>query len=136
MQLFSAFFQPECPEIPVWFLISSNLNKRDKGKITYGSFLLMSSSLDQPVTKNQILNTKLWCLLLCFWCKWKKRRQPGLFSFRSTQQHKSKHWNLVFSIWLLVTNWSYEKDNTYQSLYGLFSVPKVIFLQAPEFSGW
>ena len=39
---------------------------RDKGKITYDSFLLMSSSLDKPVTKNQMLNTKLWCLLLCF----------------------------------------------------------------------
>ena len=70
--------------------------------------------------------------------KQKKREEtePGFFSFWSQQQHKSKHRNLVFSIWLLVTNWSNEKDNTYQSLYGLFSVPKVIFLQAPEFSGW
>ena len=35
-----SFFQPECPEIPVFFLIASNLNERDKGKIPYGNFLL------------------------------------------------------------------------------------------------
>ena len=65
----------------------------------------------------------VWCLILCFWRKWKETRQPELFSFRSQQQYK--HQNLVFSIWLLVTNWSNEKGNVHQWPYGLLLYNKL-----------
>ena len=34
----------------------------------------------------------------------------NLFYFQLKQQHKNEYWNLVFSIWFLVTSWANEKD--------------------------
>ena len=75
------------PSLPTRkYLLSSLFQDSNLGPWPW-NLKLLSFLLDQPVTKNQLLTTKIHNLLL-----W-----PGLFSFRlQHQQHKSKHLNLVF----------------------------------------
>ena len=64
----------------------------------------MLLSLDQPVAKNQILNTKCQLRFFVVITIQKEKRQPGLFSFHdATTTKKTFSWHLLFSIRFLVT---------------------------------
>ena len=58
----------------------------------------MFFSLDQPVTKNQLLNTKCQARFFVVITIWKEERQPGLFYFQNanTTQTLADIWCLVF----------------------------------------
>ena len=72
--------------------------------------LHMFFSLDQPVTKNQKLNTKCLPNFFAVVSIWKEKRTawPLLFSNRNEKKNFGPH--LVFRIWFLATGWSNEKN--------------------------
>ena len=69
-------------------------------------------SLDQPVTKHQILHIKYPPKILSIW---EKKRQPGFFKCHDNKKLQLTY--LVFSILFLVTDWSNENSTSllYQS---------------------
>ena len=73
-----------------------------KVNITYLSEDWMSFSLDQPLTKNQILNSSVYLYVVV--------------AIEKRGGHINKHLNLVFSIWFVVNGWSNEKDRSLNNL--------------------
>ena len=58
-------------------------------------------SLDQPVTKNQILNTNFLPKFLVFISMQKKKKKGLAYSLFELKQQQKKGWHLMFSIWFL-----------------------------------
>ena len=67
-------------------------------------------SLDQSVTKNQILNTNFLPKFLVFISIQKKKKKGLSYSLFELKQQQKNGWHLVFSIWFLVTDRSNEKN--------------------------
>ena len=71
----------------------------------------MFFSLDQSVTKNQILKTTCQPMFFVIVTNRKEKRAECLFSFQFVTLTKHFYWHLVSSIWFLATGWSNEKNN-------------------------
>ena len=107
----------------IWHLqqVHSNSNTNDfeeaeqKVNITYLSGDWMSFSLDQPLTKNQILNSSVYLYVVV--------------AIEKRGCYINKHLNLVFSIWFLVNGWSNEKDRSLNNLKKWQLFMKIFFLK-------
>ena len=75
----------------------------------------MFFSLDQPMTKNQILNTK--CQASFFCCNYNLKGEETAWSllFSKCQYNTNFGWHLVFSILLLVISWPNEKNKRHET---------------------
>ena len=70
------------------------------------TYVLLLFSLDRSLTKNKILNTKCQLIFLFFAFVW-IQRALCIFTFQ-IETPKNFRWQLVFSIWFLVTSRSNE----------------------------